>query len=72
MVALYQIHDRQNGDAPQEPELVVTGAFIADIDRKSANFGNSISLTLALSRNLIPRLLAATTSGRIVIVASHG
>jgi hypothetical protein len=50
------------------PELVVKGAYIRSIDRKSANFSSEIALTISLIDSQIINLLDATVSGRLVIV----
>ena len=71
-VTLYQLHDFQNGEIWQPPQRVLTGAFISSLKGDGGNFGGELSITLALSSEKVPQLLAATSSGRIVIVASHG
>lgn len=54
--------------APEESSLVISGAFIRSIDRKSANFTSEVALTIALHDSQIINLLTATSSGRLVIV----
>jgi len=70
-VSVYQLHDSSNGGNIEPPLQILTGAFISSIERKGGNFGGEISITLALSRERIPQLLAATSRGRIVLVASY-
>lgn len=50
------------------PEVVVVGAYIRSIDRKSANFSSNIALTISLFDSQIIELLNSTVSGRLVIV----
>lgn len=72
LVSLYQVHDARNGEAVPTPVRILTGVFIRDLSRKSANFGSEISLTLSVDRGDVATLLGATTSGRIVVVSSNG
>ena len=72
LVTIYHLHDSKNGEIQAPLQRVLGGVFIAAIDRKSANFGSDIALTVSLDREFIPDLLTATTSGRLVIVRSNG
>ena len=72
MVALYHVHDARNGEEVIAPERVLSGVFVRAISQGSANFGSDISLTLSLNRESVPILLAATSSGRIVVVSING
>jgi hypothetical protein len=72
LVSLYQVHDARNGEAVPEPLRILTGVYIREISRKSANFGSDISLTVTIDRDDVGRLLSATSSGRIVVVSSNG
>ena len=72
LVSLYQVHDARNGETVPAPVRILTGVFIRDLSRKSANFGSEISLTLTVDRGDVATLLGATTSGRIVVVSSNG
>lgn len=72
LVSLYQVHDARNGEVVPAPVRILTGVFIRDLSRKSANFGSEISLTLTIDRSDVATLLGATTSGRIVVVSSNG
>lgn len=71
-VTLYQLIDARNGEIPLPPTKVLSGVFIDEISRKSANFGSDVSLTISVHRDDVSTVLEATSSGRIVIVASHG
>lgn len=72
VVTLYQVHDARNGEVAIEPLRVLSGVYIKEISQKGANFGSDLSLTVSLHRDDIPRVLSATASGRIVVVASRG
>ena len=71
LVTMYHLHDAQNGE--EEPlQRILGGVFVTSIDRKSANFGSDVALTVSINREYIEEVLSATTSGRIVIVRSRG
>lgn len=72
LVTLYQIYDARNGEVVPEPRRIISGVFIKEISRKSANFGTDLSLTVSIRGDDVPLVLAATSSGRIVVVASRG
>jgi len=72
IVSLYQVHDARNGEVVPEPIRILSGVFVKEVSRKSANFGTDLSLTLSVNGEDIPALLSATSSGRIVVVTSHG
>jgi len=55
-----------------EPALVISGAYLRSIDRKSANFGTDVSLTISVFSREIFALLSATSTGRLVVVRSNG
>jgi flagella basal body P-ring formation protein FlgA len=56
----------------QSPKLVVSDVFLNSINRKSANFGSEISLTVSVQESEIFALLDATATGRLVLVRSNG
>lgn len=72
IVTLYQVFDARNGEEVMPPQRVISGVFIKEVARKSANFGSDLSLTISVQRDDVPLVLSATSSGRIVVVASHG
>jgi hypothetical protein len=72
MVALFQVHDARNGETVQEPIRIISGVFVKEIAKQGSNFGSDAALTLSLNRDEIPRVLSATSSGRIVVVATSG
>lgn len=72
LVSLYHVHDARNGEIVPPPARILTGVYIREISRKSANFGSDISLTVTVDREDVSTLLSATSSGRIVVVSSNG
>ena len=72
LISLYQVFDSRNGEQVLPPQRVIDGVFIRELSQKGANFGGDISLTISLRREDIPDVLAATSNGRLVVVASHG
>jgi hypothetical protein len=72
MVSLYHLADSRNGEAVSEPVLITSRVFVREVARKSANFASDIALTVSLDERALPYLLSATTSGRVVVVSSHG
>ena len=72
LVSLYQVQDARNGEVVQSPTEIISGVFVRDIARKSANFGSDIALTLSLNRREVPAVLLASASGRLVVASAHG
>jgi hypothetical protein len=72
VVSLYQVHDSRNGESVPEPVRVISGVFIKEISERGSNFGSDVALTISLHRDDISRVLAATASGRLVVVANRG
>lgn len=72
LVSIYQLHDARNGESEIAPHLVISPVYIEEISGKEGNFSGELSITVSLNRKGVPTLLAATTSGRLVIVAIRG
>jgi hypothetical protein len=72
VISIYQVHDAKNGESASPARHVLGGVFVTSFDREGNNFGGEAALTLSINRELIPELLDATTSGRLVIVRAHG
>lgn len=71
-VSIFQLQDAQNGEQAASPIRILSQAFISDLDRKSSNFGNMITITLSLDERQVPILLAASSKGRLVVVGQNG
>ena len=72
MISIYRVFDARNGEVVPDPERVISGVFIKEISQKGANFGGDIALTISIKRDAVPTVLAATSSGRLVVVTSRG
>lgn len=72
VVTIFQLHDAKNGEVSEGPRHIASGVFITSIDRKGSNFGGEVALTISINREVVGALLDATTSGRLVVVQSHG
>ena len=70
IVSLYQVHDSRNGEEVPAPARIISGVFVREIESKSGNFGGTLTVTISIDREEVPIVLAATSSGRIVVVAN--
>jgi hypothetical protein len=71
-IHIYQVHDSRNGEQVIAPTLIVRAAPITAINQKGANFGSDLSITVAIQAEDLVPLLAATSSGRLVVARSNG
>ena len=71
LIHIFHVHDEKNGAPALEPFEVIHGAHVSSLDRKGSNFGGEVALTIATSPRYVERLLAASTSGRLVAVLTY-
>ncbi|CAN2215386.1 SAF_CpaB_FlgA_like domain containing protein [Candidatus Nanopelagicaceae bacterium] len=71
LVSIFQLHDAKNGEAAMEPLQILHSVHVTSIDRKGSNFGGEVALTISANPREVLRLLAASTSGRLVAVHSY-
>jgi hypothetical protein len=71
-INIYWVPEAMGMQKAGEPTLVITGAYLRSIDRKSANFGTDVALTVSVFSREIFALLSATSTGRLVVVRSNG
>ncbi len=72
LVTLFHLHDARNGEPAKEPLRVISSVFVSSVDRQSSNFGGEVALTLSINRLFVEEVLAATTSGRVVVIGLNG
>ena len=70
-VSIYQIFESRNGEPLQSPKRILVKAFVSAIDREGFKFGGEAVITLTVASNQIETLLAAKSSGRLVMVTSY-
>lgn len=71
LVNIYQLFDAKNGEVAIEPLLILRSAQVSSLDRKGSNFGGEVALTISASPRDTERVLAASTSGRLVAVQTN-
>ena len=71
-ISLYWVPEPPDSQSLSTPEMLLTGIFLRSIDRKSANFGNGLAITVSVDNSQVVRLLAGTSNGRLVVVRSNG
>ena len=71
LVNIYQLFDAKNGEVAIEPLLILRSAQVSSLDRKGSNFGGEVALTISASHRDTERVLAASTSGRLVTVQTN-
>lgn len=71
-ITLYWVPEPLDSQSLGTPEMLLTGIFLRSIDRKSANFGNGLAITVSVDNSQVIRLLAGTSNGRLVVVRSNG
>ena len=72
-VSVYWVPEATMGASQSgTPEVVVNGAYIRSIDRKSANFSSEVALTISLFDSQVIELLNSTINGRLVIIRAVG
>lgn len=70
-VSIFQLHDVRNGEAEIPPIEVAREIFISSISRKGNSFGSDLIVTVSITKNDLPYLLQATTSGRLALIGNH-
>ena len=71
LVDIYWVVDSLNGEAAQDPVLILGNIPIISTDVKNKNFGTDAAITVSVEQTQVLRLLTATTLGRLVIVSSN-
>ena len=71
-INIYWVPEAMGMQKVGEPVLVISGAYLRSMDRKSANFGTDVALTISVFNREVFALLSATSTGRLVVVRSNG
>ena len=71
LVDIYWVIDSLNSELPQDPILILGSVPIISADVKNKNFGTDAAITVSVEQTQVLRLLAATTSGRLVVISSN-
>jgi hypothetical protein len=71
-ISLYWVPDAVDSQSLSAPTLLLTGIFLESIDRKGSNFGSGLAITVSVDSSQVAKILAGTSHGRLVVVASHG
>jgi hypothetical protein len=71
-INIYWVPEPSGMQSAADPDLVLSGAYLHSIDRKSANFGTEVALTISVFSREIFKLLSATSTGRLVVVRFNG
>lgn len=71
-VNLYHVGDSRAIKEIGPPNLVVSHVYIVAVDRKGQNLGGDLTLTISVNTKFIMQVLDATSSGRVVVVRTHG
>ena len=71
-INIYWVPEAMGMQNVGESVLVISGAYLRSMDRKSANFGTDVALTISVFNREVFTLLSATSAGRLVVVRSNG
>jgi hypothetical protein len=70
-VDIYWVADSNNGEAVQEPILVLAGAALLSLVETGNTLSGDVGLSIAVEQTQVLRILSATSVGRLVVIASH-
>lgn len=71
-INLYHVGDPDSAKEVGPPNIVLAHAYILGIDRKGQNLGGDLTLTISVNIKNVLQVLAATASGRVVVVRVNG
>lgn len=72
LINLYHVGDARLNTDIGPPTLLLAHAYILGIDRKGANLGGDLSMTIAINEKRVLQVLEATSTGRVVVVSLNG